>query len=523
MRKGNEESATMLVLHSLPPAVSLYNKNVTNRRKWTLQRLSKYAIVIFWLIMVGLLIQRNIQGPDSQAPPLTLVAPLSLQAQDEWMGVYHQNQKIGYLQRRLTPTNEGYQWEELWRMRMQFFHTPQTIHTEIRATTDKAFALTHFEFRLLSSGMTFRASGEVADHKLQGQMTTGGETTPFSFPLQVPIYLPATTEMTLRQAKLQTGEERHFSIFNPLSMRTETVTIAVLGPEKVTIKGEQLGATKVTETLGETTTQAWLDREGKVIKEEAALGMVLLRETQQEALGAGWQKGASLDLVAFAAIPVPQPLPNPRTLTSLRLRFASPVDSLQFSFPPRQQQHEHTLTITQEAASILTSYTLPQSDVTLASDLVSTPFLQSTHPRIVTQMQQILGDERDARQATQQLLDWTYTSIEKIPTVGLPTALEVLNSKRGDCNEHAVLFTALARAAGIPARVAAGIVYLDGAFYYHAWSEVWLGQWVAVDPTFHQFPADATHVKFVEGGPEQHVALLKVIGQISLEILDYKN
>jgi len=64
---------------------------------------------------------------------------------------------------------------------------------------------------------------------------------------------------------------------------------------------------------------------------------------------------------------------------------------------------------------------------------------------------------------------------------------------------------------------------LDGAFYYHAWSEVWLGQWVAVDPTFHQFPADATHVKFVEGGPEQHVALLKVIGQISLEILDYKN
>jgi len=69
----------------------------------------------------------------------------------------------------------------------------------------------------------------------------------------------------------------------------------------------------------------------------------------------------------------------------------------------------------------------------------------------------------------------------------------------------------------------AGIVYLDGAFYYHAWSEVWLGQWVAVDPTFHQFPADATHVKFVEGGPEQHVALLKVIGQISLEILDYKD
>jgi transglutaminase-like putative cysteine protease len=84
-----------------------------------------------------------------------------------------------------------------------------------------------------------------------------------------------------------------------------------------------------------------------------------------------------------------------------------------------------------------------------------------------------------------------------------------------------VLFTTLARAAGLPARVAAGVVYLDKAFYYHAWSEVWLGQWVAVDPTFHQFPADATHVKFVEGGPEQQVALVKMIGQMRLEVLDY--
>jgi transglutaminase-like putative cysteine protease len=120
------------------------------------------------------------------------------------------------------------------------------------------------------------------------------------------------------------------------------------------------------------------------------------------------------------------------------------------------------------------------------------------------------------------LLHWTYTEIEKTPTVSLPTALEVLDSKRGDCNEHAVLFTALARAAGIPARVVAGVVYLDGAFYYHAWSEVWLGQWVAVDPTFQQMPADATHVKFVEGGPEQHMTLLKVIGQIKMEVVEYR-
>ena len=173
--------------------------------------------------------------------------------------------------------------------------------------------------------------------------------------------------------------------------------------------------------------------------------------------------------------------------------------------------------------STLATYLLPQTNPEFAPDLAPTPFLQSTHPRLVAQARQILGTERDALQATRRLLDWTYTALDKTPTVGMPTALGTLESKKGDCNEHAVLFTALARAAGLPARVAAGVVYVDGAFYYHAWAEVWLGQWVAVDPVFHQFPADATHVKFVEGGPEQHLALLKVIGQLGMEVVDYKD
>jgi hypothetical protein len=438
------------------------------------------------------------------------------------MGIYQQAQKVGYLQRRLTPTAVGYQWEETWRMRMRFLNTPQTIHTEIRAETDASFALVRFEFRLLSSGLTFRANGEVRDMTLQGQLSTGSDSSPFSFPLQTSIYLPATTQMTLRHASLHPGEERRFSIFNPLSMRTEAITVAVVGPERLTIKGEEIAATKVSERFGDTTAYAWLDQEGKVLKEEAALGMVLLRESEDDALGGGWQDGTPFDIVSSAAIPVSRTLPNPRLLKSLRLQLARPLEPSPFSFPPRQQQDGRLVTVTQEAVSALLSYELPQTQPHFAPDLAATPFLQSVHPRVVAQMRQILGSERDALRATQRLLDWTYTTVQKAPTMSLPTALDVLDSRKGDCNEHAVLFTALARAAGIPARVAAGIVYLDGAFYYHAWSEVWLGQWVAVDPTFHQFPADATHVKFVEGGPEQHMALVKFIGQIQLEVVEYR-
>jgi transglutaminase-like putative cysteine protease len=209
-------------------------------------------------------------------------------------------------------------------------------------------------------------------------------------------------------------------------------------------------------------------------------------------------------------------------LSQLRLKLSGLSDHTSFTFPPRQQQQDRIITITQEKPSTLETYSLPQTNSEFAPDLASTPFLQSTHPRLLAQAQQILGPERDALKAAHRLLDWTYTALEKVPTVSMPTALEVLQSQKGDCNEHAVLFTALARAGGLPARVAAGVVYLDGAFYYHAWSEVWLGQWVAVDPALGQFPADATHVKFLTGGPEEHLALLKVIGQLKMEVVDYQ-
>lgn len=496
-----------------------------------MKRVLSLAIVLFWLVMVGILIHRTVLAPQ---PPSSASSPALLaQSQDSsgeqegWMGIYHQDRKIGYFHRRLSPTNDGYHWEERSQMKLRVLDTDQTVHTAIQAHIDQGYALKDFSFRLLSAGTTFRVNGEVtADgtrgQVLRGQITSGGDSSPFSFPLHEPLYFPTITQMTLRGAALQPGEERRYSIFNPLSMKPETISVTAIGPEKLSVHGTTLVVTKVAERFGGTTVHAWLDHEGKVVKEEAKLGLVLLRESQADALGAGWQDGTPLDLVASASIPVQQALPNPRALTRLRLKPSGPSDFAQFAFPPRQRVQEGMITIAREDVSVLTTYQLPQTDPAFTKDLAATPFLQSTHPRLLAQARQIIGAERDALKVTRQLLDWTYTTLAKEPTVGIPTALETLESKKGDCNEHAVLFTALARAVGLPARVVAGVVYLDGAFYYHAWAEVWLGQWVAIDPVFRQLPADATHIKFVQGGPEEHLALLKVIGQVGFEVAGYQ-
>ena len=96
----------------------------------------------------------------------------------------------------------------------------------------------------------------------------------------------------------------------------------------------------------------------------------------------------------------------------------------------------------------------------------------------------------------------------------------MLANKAGDCTEHTLLFTTLARAAGIPARQVGGLVYVGGddpSFGCHAWSEIHDGkQWVTVDPTFNQVYIDPTHIKFSEGADDRSYS--NVEGKLKVKV-----
>ena len=88
---------------------------------------------------------------------------------------------------------------------------------------------------------------------------------------------------------------------------------------------------------------------------------------------------------------------------------------------------------------------------------------------------------------------------------------------------YLILYPAFARALGIPTRVANGIVYAGEfqGFLYHTWAESLVNShWIAIDPTFHQLPADATHIKLVEGEhPSELLPLVNLIGKINLRVI----
>ena len=113
-----------------------------------------------------------------------------------------------------------------------------------------------------------------------------------------------------------------------------------------------------------------------------------------------------------------------------------------------------------------------------------------------------------------------YQNIEKRPVLSVSNALETLENRMGDCNEHAVLFAAFARAAGIPARIEVGLVHLQGRFYYHAWNSVFLGRWITVDSLMNQIPADVTHISLGQGNSEKQMEILGAIGNIGISIVE---
>src|SRR6185436_20179622 len=119
-----------------------------------------------------------------------------------------------------------------------------------------------------------------------------------------------------------------------------------------------------------------------------------------------------------------------------------------------------------------------------------------------------------------RILSWMNDNIAK-EAVDSFTALDVLRERRAECQGHAYLFAALARASGIPTRIVNGIVYSadHGGFLYHTWNEAWIVAqgWRPVDATFGQAHADATHLKLIEGElPGDLVPLVGLVGRIKV-------
>ena len=490
-----------------------------SKRGKTVSLVVRAAIILLWLGMIGVLVQRTyFDGRGSYARAGS--AASQLRPREEWMGMYWGEDKVGYTVSKIQRARDGYQMDEQAVMDLTVMGTSQRVDTEITSLVDNAFNLRSFSFRMLSNLFSFTAAGKVNGSRLQLELTSGAGTKRTAIDLKEAPCLASSLKPLFLAEGLAVGKQLRYSVFDPATMASVPVDIAVECKEHLEIRGTSIECYRLRSTFKGITLRSWIDEEGNTMREESPLGLLLVRESKVDALTGNW-RGTKRDFITASAIPVDNPITEDSP-AYLKVRLQNcDLEGFDLS-SERQVLQADTLEITREDLSALPGCAIPVGGKEMQEYLSPTPFIQSADPALRRQAGEIIGDERDALKAAMLIQQWVYRTIEKKPTLSIPSALDVLKLKVGDCNEHAVLFVALCRAAGIPGKFCAGLVYNQGSFYYHAWSEVFAGGWVSVDPTLDQLPADATHIRLVEGGLDRQLEIVRLIGVLKVEVVEYR-
>lgn len=452
---------------------------------------------------------------------LSMASIDTVSERNTWMNIFQDERKIGFSHTRFDTEPTGYRLTETVRMRINTMGLIQNISLNTKGRLNPDLTLQAVDFEISSGRFRFSVSGTIDGNILRLTTQSAGASRELEIPFKEKLYLMNGIMDAVAATQLQAGDKYAFKIFDPASMGQVDVIVDVIGPERIEIGGIDQSATKISLNFKGVSQLAWIGKDGDIIKEKGLLGISLIRTDRKDALD-GLSIQSSQDLTTFSSVVSNVQLEDVAALKVLRVRIEGiPFEKLQLH-GGRQTLNGQVLTIKKESLSHLASELKIENLTALQKVFLRPgPFIQSDHQKIRNLVQEILKDDPAADPLTraEKLMNWVYTHIEKRPVLSLPDALSTLENKVGDCNEHAVLLAALGRAAGIPTRIEAGLVYLKGRFYYHAWNLMYLGRWITVDPVFGQLPADVSHLRFATGSPQRQLDIMGVIGKIHLTVL----
>ncbi len=335
----------------------------------------------------------------------------------------------------------------------------------------------------------------------------------------------------------EAGSEYEYFSFDTEFEDVGRCRVRVEGDEEIEILGEVRKLHRLVVALdlyGGMEVLEWRDDQGLIWREEVpALGLVQELTTRETAL----REAEAGDIVTSTFVPSNVEFRHPRRVESalyeLWLERGDIADRVVED--ARQRIEERTeLGVLLRVASVApepgTTVPFPIEGGGMAEYLEANPVLSADSPGVAAAALAAVGKEGgDSWDASREIGAWVYRAIAgKGMGTAFASAREVLETREGDCSEHAVLMAAMTRSVGIPSRVVAGLVYSDGIFGYHMWTEVWTGDgWHALDPTMGGGAIDATHIKLtassLAGGVVGELAfgIVGVVNQLGIRVIEY--
>jgi transglutaminase-like putative cysteine protease len=474
--------------------------------------------MLAWVATIGVLIHRTYV----QASSTNLATDLARYGSSAtWRGIYYRGEKIGFTASQTVPMDGGFELQEDGRLQMSLMGATMPARIRTTARVDRDFALQSFAFSLDPGTGPVEVTGTVRGREMTLSISTKAGTRTETRTLDEPPMLSVNLPRRLAAAGLQSGMRMTLAMFDPATLRNAPLIVDVGAREVTWVNGVRMPVFKVEMDFGGLKTASWITDTGDVVREESPMGLVTVRETAERAQAMVLPFDVRQDMIEAAAVlPRGKRFNNPRDVRRITLR----VDGVELNYPDlhggTQAFHANTIEL-RDPRDLVEG----PPDAAARAHLAPEPFIESDDPEIRKEAAAAVENIDGTRARAERLVRHVNAMLDKKPTVSLPSAREVLRTRVGDCNEHTALYVAMARAIGIPTRIAVGLTYMRGAFYYHAWPEVYIeergrGLWLPVDPTLNQFPADTTHLRIVRGGLDKQTAVLPLIGNMRLTVTD---
>ena len=448
---------------------------------------------------------------DAGAPPAP--QPLTLQEwphRDLWTGVVFNGDKIGFTRRTLRPAAGApgeYEIESEASIRLRFLGIDKRVNLRALDRVRPDLTLASFLYEHEIDGSPLKVSGSADGKKLVLTVAASGSQEQRTIDLSEPLYPSSAISYLPVLRGLAVGRSARFAVFEGETQKLAEAEQEVLAWERSPLF-EGPAFKLVTRLLGmETTT--WIAADGRPMLEIAMNG-VLISGLEDEASARRYLVEASLNkrdgMVDFSLLRA-GPLEAPRSASRMEIVLEGVPAGFELPSDGGQTCRGSRCVIDRAAP-------LAQGDP--ARYLKATLAAPSNLGEIRDLAATIAGGPEAEK--IDRILAWMDENIAK-EAIDSFTAVDVLRERRAECQGHAYLFAALARASSIPARIVNGIVYSaeHGGFLYHTWNEAWIAGrgWQPVDATFGQAHADATHLKLVEGEqPGDLVPLVALVGRI---------
>ncbi len=328
-------------------------------------------------------------------------------------------------------------------------------------------------------------------------------------PLEKPVMVDAEAFLheRARRGTLEKGATFDLRTLDVRARGTSVTKLTVLGQEAIRDEnGRELPCFRIAERNVDSGVEStmWLDRAGAFVQIRSG-GSRIQRATEAKAESMP-TRPAAYSITVPASPPLARIFNADRLLVDVHLR-ADPQRKLP-KFPDSpwsrvlsMQGNDATGYVAKVELrrydDVSAQARIPVVDKRFERELEATVHMQTQHPLVQRTVRDVVGEEKDARRAAHKLARFVFTRLaKKSPDVADADAVQILESCKGDCSEHCLLFVTLCRAAGIPARRCSGYVCIGGMWGSHAWCEIWTGRWIGADPTTGEVGTAARYLFF---------------------------